>query len=322
MDYVITWVNGRDPAWVAQKTAASGAPARATHSNVDSGTDDIRFQDADEIRFNLQCALQYAPYLRKIYIVASDLDSQTPRCLDDDARLRAAHASGRIEIVRHSAIIPAAYLPTFNSLCIEFYLHRIPGLSPFFLYGNDDFFFGRKHSMRFWQARGRWRLPVYPLIIRKNANLHQISVNNAKRLLIQRGIRPRYMVPHVTTLYARDCAEQLLADFAAELARVMPTQTFRNEQSISWSTLLVNMQAARKDLFATALPQSLCVMHYGDRTDDTKAIMFYGTLHCLRPVLFCINNIPPAQSALFNRQMESYLRRAGPVSYADATSAR
>jgi hypothetical protein len=31
-------------------------------------------------------------------------------------------------------------LPTFNSRAIEMYLHRIPDLAPYFLYGNDDMF--------------------------------------------------------------------------------------------------------------------------------------------------------------------------------------
>ena len=47
---------------------------------------------------------------------------------------------GRVKIVDHAEIVPAAYLPTFNSRVVESCLHRIPGISEVFLYNNDDYF--------------------------------------------------------------------------------------------------------------------------------------------------------------------------------------
>ena len=40
----------------------------------------------------------------------------------------------------HEDFIPQEYLPTFNSTCIEMFLHQIPNLSEYFLYANDDIF--------------------------------------------------------------------------------------------------------------------------------------------------------------------------------------
>lgn len=37
-----------------------------------------------------------------------------------------------------------SHLPTFSSPAIESHLHRIPGLSDFFLYMNDDVMFGKE----------------------------------------------------------------------------------------------------------------------------------------------------------------------------------
>ena len=45
-----------------------------------------------------------------------------------------------VRIVFHRDFMPAQHLPTFNSRAMEMYLHRIPGLSERFLYGNDDMF--------------------------------------------------------------------------------------------------------------------------------------------------------------------------------------
>lgn len=45
-----------------------------------------------------------------------------------------------VHFVFHKDFMPKEVLPTFNSRAIEMYLHRIPGLAPYFLYGNDDMF--------------------------------------------------------------------------------------------------------------------------------------------------------------------------------------
>lgn len=43
-----------------------------------------------------------------------------------------------IHIVLHRDFIPEKYLPTFSSNTIEMFLHKIPDLSEYFIYGNDD----------------------------------------------------------------------------------------------------------------------------------------------------------------------------------------
>jgi hypothetical protein len=45
-----------------------------------------------------------------------------------------------VRIVYHRDFIPERFLPLFNSCAIEMFLHKIPGLSSRFLYGNDDMF--------------------------------------------------------------------------------------------------------------------------------------------------------------------------------------
>ena len=75
----------------------------------------------------------YAPFIQNIYIVTN---GQTP------VWLNTAHP--RIKIVTHKEIYQNVNdLPTFNSNSIEVHLHRIPGISRYFIYLNDDFMFGR-----------------------------------------------------------------------------------------------------------------------------------------------------------------------------------
>jgi hypothetical protein len=71
----------------------------------------------------------HAPWVRTIYIVTA---SQVPIWLNT--------SHSRVRIVDHKDLFPepATQLPTFNSLAIESVLHRIPGLSEYFLYFNND----------------------------------------------------------------------------------------------------------------------------------------------------------------------------------------
>lgn len=168
IDAVFTWVDGNDPAFQASKAlhasqwTTSKPPGWETRSQytgeaearerpVIASHSAMRFRDKEELRFALRSVHQFAPWIRRIYIVTN---GQVPAWLD------AAHP--RISVVPHSRLFeePGA-LPTFNSNAIEATIHRIPGLSDDFIYFNDDFFFGRPVTLAdFIDPAGRHRLFV------------------------------------------------------------------------------------------------------------------------------------------------------------------
>lgn len=114
MDAVITYVNGADPAWQALYAAHNGQePAK-------------RFRDWGLLPLQIAAIRRYLPFIERIFLVVA-LPSQVPAGLPAD-----------VEVVLHKEIIPARYLPTFNSTAIEMFLHLIPGLDSRFLYINDD----------------------------------------------------------------------------------------------------------------------------------------------------------------------------------------
>lgn len=122
IDFVITWVDGSDPAWREEKARYQGSPA---------GTDnrEIRYRDWDTLRYWFRTVEKYAPWVNKIHFVTW---GHLPQWLNTE--------NPRLNIVRHEDFIPAEYLPTFSSHPIELNLHRIPGLSEQFVYFNDDFY--------------------------------------------------------------------------------------------------------------------------------------------------------------------------------------
>lgn len=80
-------------------------------------------------RLLIQLVRKNLPWVRNVYVLLAR-DSQRQDWMDDED----------VTIVYHKDFIPEKYLPTFNSNTIEMFLHKIPGLSEYFIYGNDDMF--------------------------------------------------------------------------------------------------------------------------------------------------------------------------------------
>ena len=126
IDFVYLWVDGNDPKWIAKRNACIGEPSK------DEKNCKGRYVSNDELKYSLRSLEKYAPWIRKIFIVT---DNQVPEWLDT--------THPKIQIVDHTEILPAECLPCFNSVIIEHHLHKIPGLSEHFLYGNDDMYFNK-----------------------------------------------------------------------------------------------------------------------------------------------------------------------------------
>ena len=121
IDFVIIWVDGSDPEWLAEK--AKYAPP----ANTDSRTE--RYRDWGLLPYWFRGVEKFAPWVRKIHFVTW---GHIPEWLNTE--------HPKLNIVRHEDYIPEKYLPTFSSHTIELNLHRIKGLSENFVYFNDDMF--------------------------------------------------------------------------------------------------------------------------------------------------------------------------------------
>ena len=118
MDVVITYVDGNDPAWKQDYQTFTNVPVM-----------EKRFRDWGTLKYLLRGIDVYMPFVRNVYLVVSH-ESQVPQWVDTSV----------LNVVLHKDIIPAEYLPTFNSTTIEMFLHRIEGLEEEFIYFNDDIF--------------------------------------------------------------------------------------------------------------------------------------------------------------------------------------
>ncbi len=113
-----------DPKWKAEfaQYSQKGAGSR-------NGVSEARFRDYGLLRYWFRGVEKFAPWVRKIHFVTC---GQKPEWLDA--------GNPKINLVNHKDIIPAQFLPTYNSVVIERYMHKIPGLAEHFVYFNDDFF--------------------------------------------------------------------------------------------------------------------------------------------------------------------------------------
>lgn len=125
IDFVIAWVDGSDPAWCAERVKYDPNAKDAKHLAE-------RYRDWDNLQYWFRAVETYAPWVHKVYFVTW---GHVPAWLNPDCE--------KLVIVNHKDFIPAEYLPTFNANTIELNFHRIPGLSEYFVFFNDDMFLTR-----------------------------------------------------------------------------------------------------------------------------------------------------------------------------------
>ncbi|MHC1731221.1 MAG: Stealth CR1 domain-containing protein [Bacteroidales bacterium] len=200
IDAVILWVDGSD-ARLSEKRARYLAGEQLTTAHP--GAIPARFASSNEIRYCVLSILTFAPFIRNIFIVT---DEQDPG-LDDEVRARFPDRAGCLKIVDHREIFRdyEEYLPSFNSSSIHTMMWRIRGLSPNFIYFNDDTILIRDTVEEDWfigglpVLRGKWLLPP----VRKIAG-------NSLKLLLNRYIRGNKGYRPKISFYIRQWQTSLL----------------------------------------------------------------------------------------------------------------
>jgi hypothetical protein len=116
IDVVITWVDGN------QKKFVEEVNTYGKKYQLD------RFYQNQELKYCLRSIELNMTFIRKIFIVIRE--DHYPDFLKSNHY--------QLEFITHPMIIPSRFLPTFNSIVIENFIHKIPGLSEHFIYFNDD----------------------------------------------------------------------------------------------------------------------------------------------------------------------------------------
>jgi len=157
IDAVIAWVDGSDPDLAEKRNRYL---RMGENTGLGSGSHSTRFASINEIKYCVLSILKFAPFVRNIFIIT---DGQDPD-LYDDIKKYYPERKESFRIVDHKEIFEGfeKFLPTFNSITIGNMIWRIKGLSPNFVYFNDDTFLIREMVPEDWfinnipVIRGRW----------------------------------------------------------------------------------------------------------------------------------------------------------------------
>lgn len=124
IDFVIPWVDGSDPQWIAEFNKYAPKEKR-----LDIDSSEKRYRDYGLLRYWFRGVEKFAPWVRKVHFITC---GQKPDWLNLN--------NPKLHWVKHSDYIPQEYLPVFSANPIELMMHKIQGLAEHFVYFNDDFF--------------------------------------------------------------------------------------------------------------------------------------------------------------------------------------
>ncbi|WP_179395688.1 stealth family protein [Lacticaseibacillus absianus] len=248
IDFVITWVDQNDQKWLEKYASVAG-------TQDPNGDEQARYRDYGTLKFLFRSIEVYAPWVNHVFLVT---DEQVPAWLKTE--------NEKVTVIDHKQIIPARYLPTFNSNVIDFHLVNIPGLAEHFVYFNDDMFLNRAvEPTDFFDSEGHPRdflsfnaiMPnnvfehtyVNNLAILNNAFSKKKTLaeqffkifnpKNGKWNLINLCLLPfpmftRFVDPHTPVSYCQSRIRGGLAQFPEMLASTCPNQTRATSDFSLW----------------------------------------------------------------------------------------
>ena len=302
IDIVFSWVDGASIEW-------QRARARRMESYVvgEGDHNEARYRQIDELKFALRSVHLFAPWIRNIFIVT---DSPAPTWLADHPRVRVMRSE--------DFFVDTTVLPTHNSHAVESQLHHIPGLSEYFLYSNDDMFFGRPVTPdMFFSPGGLTKfIEATTRIGLGDSNLDRSGFENAarvnRRLLHDRFGRviTRHL-EHAATPLRKSVLLELEHEFAEDFARTAAS-AFRSATDISVTNSLYHYYAL---LTGRAVTQTNARVKYVDTTMRSGLRELQRMLKKRSYDFFCLNDgsFPEIDGAERATAVLSFLHRYFPI---------
>ena len=114
IDFVVTFVDKSDPQYIERYNnfiKENEIPVPEINNL------DIRATDYGTLQCLIRSVDLYLPWINNVYLVVQS-ESQVPKWINRN----------KVNIVLHEDFIPKEYLPTFNSMTIDMFMHKIPPL--------------------------------------------------------------------------------------------------------------------------------------------------------------------------------------------------
>jgi hypothetical protein len=135
-DIVYTWVNGEDAKFQSDFQQYVSSLKKTNTEKLPTWG---QFMTRKELLYSL-CSVQiHLKDIDRIYIIVHDEHELPHKVFYPEWNKKLSkNFRDKIIYIPHSFIIPYRYLPTFNSIVIESFIHYIPNLSEYYVYLNDD----------------------------------------------------------------------------------------------------------------------------------------------------------------------------------------
>ncbi len=270
IDLVYLWVNGNDPKWLEKRNSF-------LDKSVKKSSITGRYDNNDELKYSLRSVEKHLPWIRNIFIIT---DNQTPDFINPK--------HPKITLINHSDIIPDKYLPTFNSVVIEYFIHNIPNLSEKFLLASDDCFVNADLTPDFFFKED---LPIIRMMftplqrveffIKKLFNIrinsYRLSIENAYKLISKKYNK------HFTSSSHHNIDAYLKSDY-----KKTATETFKKEL------------------------ESVCLNRFRSKSDIQRILFNYDALSRKRGHLKYVNRKESYRIRVHRREFNKYLTRYNP----------
>jgi len=286
IDIVYLWVDGSDKIWLEKKNKELEKAGKLTVNASHDG----RFRDNNELIYSLRSIEKFAPWVNNIFIVT---DNQIPSWLNTE--------HPKIHIVDHSDIVPAKFLPCFNSIALELYLDNIPNLSEKFIFLNDDFFFGSpvepdyfftKDDLSYFTLKKSSRVREYKLkdfqkkFLDKDKNLCKLSLIHAPTPFRKSFIKD------IKSLFVNEIEQASNYSFRAE--KVFMHRFFFNLYDLYLKRAKVRFQP-RYPVNKIAILKRLLgikIFHIQTCSNHKKNKQIIKYIEKYKPYTFCLNDGP------------------------------
>jgi hypothetical protein len=298
IDVVVTWVDGRDRVWQAGFRSAY----TASRGNVDTDRAPLSGPFVhDELYYNIRGLIANMPWIRTVWL-ATQAPHQPPYL--DELRLRAPF---EIKVVHHDRFIPARYLPTYNSDCIDAYLDQIPNITDRFIYLNDDIIVTRPlKPTQFFTGDGRAIVPVQYLdeswfVCTFMHREHSCARQNARRILNRSTMYSRLHGAHASH---RAMFERARLRFGVSLLDALFLPRVRSPQSVPWMWTLPNVAAHAEMVLVYTPPYTFAFYHALLHVQWVS----WQASHMRRADIVCINLLSPRTELSVSTALYTQLR--------------
>jgi hypothetical protein len=258
-----------------------------------------RFFNRDEIRYSMRSLMLYMPWVNHIHIVSN---CAPPSWLN--------LANKRLSWIDHRDVIPETYLPTFNSRCIETFLHKVSNLSEHFVYMNDDVFVNKyQEPTSFFLSNGIGfsNLEPYGSVLGEASEQDPDFINgarNAAKLMADRfGVTTTQRHKHAPAALRRSVLEEIEREFASVFA-VNRGNRFRSRDDASITSFLYHHYAYQTGR-AIFVDHPTELLHSSSKRWDSKLKMLVESSDIR---YFCLNDeLTSEQNLAWNRQVKEFL---------------